>query len=226
MMTIIMIDVEAGKEDLFKHLYKNLMELREGVDQDKIQFLYQAKCFTHSDISLLVDIKDPEALPSFITNILLQMDGVWDIQVIPLLNPRFFELPAKMKEGIQSHFTVTLDVRSNKTKTIYNKVVEMAANDDNVITFLAYSFYSYENDIILSLLAPDMRSASEFVTTNFRSMDGVIDTVVWEIDKWKFIISAVDLMKFINSTRKDDQIDEERWEKSYKALMDSYICAI
>lgn len=226
MMTIVMIDVEAGKEDLFKRLYTNLVELRESKVSEKIQFLYMAKCYTHSDISLLVEVKDPEALPPFIVNILLQMDGVWDIQIIPLLNPNFFEIPGNIQKDNYEHFTLTLDVRSNKTKAVYNKLKEMATEENNSITFLTYSFYSYENDLILSFLAPDMATAGKFVRDKIRQIDGVVDTVLWQIDKWKFIISAVDLLKYINKTREDNPISEEKWEKSFKALMDAYICAI
>ena len=226
MMTVSMIDVEAGKEDLFDRLYQNLTELRDSPASEKIQFLYMAKCYTHSDISLLVDVMDPEALPPFITSILLQMDGVWDMQIIPLLNPVFFEIPPTIKKGNYEHFTVTLDVKSNKTKSIYNKLKEKAEAEDSVITFLAYAFYSFENDIIFSFLAPDIVGAGKYVREEIRNMEGVIDTFLWQIDKWKFIISAVDLLKFINTTRGENPIGEDDWAKKYQALMDAYICAI
>jgi DNA-binding Lrp family transcriptional regulator len=218
--------VEAGKEDLFDRLYTNLNETKDTVAGEKIQFLYMAKCYTHSDISLLVEVKDPEALPPFIVNILLQMDGVWDIQLIPLLNPCFFELPGNIKKGDYTHYTVTLDVKANKTRSIYKHIKEMAASEDNTITFLTYSFYSFENDLILSFLAEDIKKAGKFVREQIRSMDGVIDTFLWQVDKWKFIISANDLLTYINRTRGENPISEEAWEKSYKALMDAYICAI
>jgi len=225
MMTIIMIDVEAGKEDLFDRLFDNLKELTDTQVKDKIQILYLAKCYTHSDISLLVDVKDPEALPPFIVNIILQMDGVWDIQIIPLLNPNFFEIPDVVKKGDYSNFTLTLDVRSDKTKTVFNKLKEMAADKNSAISFLAYSFYSYENDIILSFQARNLPEAGKFVLEQIRQLDGVIDTYLWQIERWKFVISANDLLNYINSTRTEDPITVDLWEKDYQALMDAYICA-
>jgi DNA-binding Lrp family transcriptional regulator len=225
MMTILMIDVEAGKEDLFDRLYKNLTEMTDTQVKEKIQILYLAKCYTHSDISLLVDVKDPEALPPFIVNIILQMDGVWDIQLIPLLNPNFFEVPEVIKKGSYENFTVTLDVRSDKTKTVYNQIKEMAADPNTALSFLAYSFYSYENDIILSFQAKDLPNAGKFVNEEIRAIDGVIDTYLWQIERWKFVITAKDLLDYINSTRTENPITYEEWEQSYQALMDAYICA-
>ena len=225
MMTILMIDVEAGKEDLFERLTARLRELSDSEVSEKIQFLYMAKCYTHSDISLMVEVKDPEALPSFITNILLQLDGVWDIQLIPLLNPKFFDLPPFIIEGDLDHFTVTLDVKSTRTRAVYNTLTEMAASADNAISFLAYSFYSYENDIILTFLAPDMAEAGKFVQEKLRSMDGVIDTFLWQVDKWDFIINPDEMLKYINTIRADDPINDKEWKDQYEKLMNAFICA-
>jgi len=93
MMTIIMIDVEAGKEDLFERLNTKMEELKTSNKYDKIKILYMVRCYTHSDISLMIDVQDPEKLPIFITDELLKMNGVWDLQTIHLFNPNFFKIP-------------------------------------------------------------------------------------------------------------------------------------
>ena len=53
MMTILMIDVEAGKEELFERLGAKLNEVKTQGKYDQIKILYQARCFTHSDISIM-----------------------------------------------------------------------------------------------------------------------------------------------------------------------------
>jgi hypothetical protein len=109
MMTILMIDVEGGKEDLFEQIIEKLNELKEQHFFKQIQVLYLTKCYTHSDISFMVDVKDPEILPTFITKVILPLDGVWDIQIIPLLNPNFFQIP---KEFTQKDFNHTKGFQS------------------------------------------------------------------------------------------------------------------
>ncbi|UCH88329.1 MAG: hypothetical protein JSV49_08685 [Thermoplasmata archaeon] len=226
MMTIVMIDVEAGKEDLFDRLYTNLSEMKDKMVSDKIEILYVAKCYTHSDISLMVDVKDPEALPPFVVNIILQMDGVWDIQLIPLLNPRFFKIPEGIEEKGFHHFTVTLDVRAQKTKSVYKNLIEMASKEEDAIPFIAYSFASYENDIILSFLSQDIASAGRFVEEKIRSIDGVIDTYLWQIEKWQFICSDQEWLSCIQSVPTEEPLELDIIERSFKKIMDSYISAL
>jgi len=225
MMTILMIDVEAGKEDLFESLHKKLKELRENQTYKGIDVLYLARCFTHSDISLMIDLADPEILPEFITQEILKMEGAWDIQTIHLLNPHFFKLPPNMNYKTYGHFTITLDVRSDRTDEVFKEIRNLAASDEAAISFLAYSFHSYDNDIILSLLAPDIQSAGKFVDDKIRTVNGVIDTFLWQISKWKFVISEKDWFKYINYSRLADDVDLEHWDDAYNDLAASFICA-
>jgi DNA-binding Lrp family transcriptional regulator len=220
MMTILMIDVEGGKEGLFKQLFLKLKETKKSNEFDKIQILYLSRCYTHSDISLMIDVKDPEQLPDFITEVILDLDGVWDIQMIPLLTPNFFEIPEFIQKMKYKHFTITLDVKSDKTKSVFQELQKIAATDKIAITFLAYTFYSYDSDIILTLLSPDMASAGKFVKEELRTIDGVIDTLLWQMETWKSIITDDEWKEYINTYLKLNLIDIalEKWK------MDDYIC--
>jgi DNA-binding Lrp family transcriptional regulator len=220
-----MIDVEAGKEDLFERLNKKLKEVKSTRIYKDIKILYFARCYTHSDISLLVDAKNPNLLPKFITELLLKMDGAWDIQIIPLLDPTFFNIPKYIKDGNYQHFTITLDVKSGKTESVFSYLKEFAATDEAAISFLAYSFYSYDNDIILSLLARDIAQAGKFLSEKIRTIDGVIDSFLWQIEKWQFVISDKDWLEYINYFRMADFDNQELWEGSHKVLIESYLCA-
>jgi DNA-binding Lrp family transcriptional regulator len=215
MMTIMMIDVEAGKEDLFERLATKFKEIQEANKFEKIEILYMARCFTHSDISVMLEVKDAEALPGFITEYILKTDGVYDLQFIPLFNPNFFKLPSYVNRKDFKHFTVTVDIRSHKTETVFKYLQEFAATEEAAISFLAYSFYSYDNDIILSLLAPSLEDANKFITNKIRSIDGVIDTLLWQIEKAQFIIPHEDWLKYINYFRMEDFVSEELWDESY-----------
>lgn len=214
-MTILMIDVEAGKEDLFERLVTKLDSMKSSNVHEKIEILYLARCFTHSDISLMIDAKDPEALPAFITDVILKMDGVYDLQTIPLFNPNFFKLPSYVNKVDFKHFTVTLDVLSNKTEDVFKYLRDFAATEEAAISFLAYSFYSYDNDIIISLLAPSIEEAGKFVNEKIRSIDGVIDSFLWQIEKSKLIISQANWLEYINYFRMEDIVSEEFWDESY-----------
>lgn len=220
MMTILMIDVEGGKESLIKRLYQRLNEVKKSNKYDKIEILYLARCYTHSDISLMVDVNDPEQLPIFITDDILPLDGVWDIQMIPLLNPNFYEIPKFIRKKKYKHFTITLDVKSEKTKSVFKSLQKIAATEDIAITFLAYTFYSYESDIILTLLSSDMSSAGKFVKNKLRTIDGVIDSLLWQMEMWKSVITEDEWREYINNYLRKDSIDLaiEQWK------MDGFIC--
>ena len=220
MMTILMIDVEGGKENLLKQLFHRLQEVKKSKKHNKIEILYLSRCYTHSDISLMIDVKDPERLPDFITDVILTLDGVWDIQMIPLLNPNFFQIPKYIRKKKYNHFTITLDVRSDKTKTVFRRLQKIAATDEIAITFLAYTFYSYDSDIILTFLSPGMSQAGAFVKDKLMTIDGVIDTTLWQMETWKSVITIDEWKEYINHYLKLDPIDIalEKWE------MDGYIC--
>jgi DNA-binding Lrp family transcriptional regulator len=218
MMMILMIDVEAGKEDLFNRIHDKLSKMKSSIQSDDVKMLYLATCFTHSDISLMIDVNNPDVLPSTIINPLLKMDGVWDIQIIPLLDPQFFKIPSYIEKNNYEHFTITLDVKSENTETVFNYLREFAATEEAAISFLSYSFYSFDNDIIISLLARDIRDAGKFVKEKIRTIDGVIDTFLWQVDKWRFVVSHFEWLNYINFHRLDDLLESE-------LLDDTYICA-
>jgi hypothetical protein len=111
-------------------------------------------------------------------------------------------------------------VKSKQTKSVFKKLKKIAATDEIAITFLAYTFFSYENDIILTLLSPDMSSAGKFVKNKLRTIDGVIDTLLWQMDTWKSIITENEWKEYINQFLEKDLIDIalDKWE------MDDYIC--
>ena len=217
MMTIIMIDVEAGKEDLFDRIYKKYESFKNDYIFKKNKMLYLSRCFTHSDVNMMFEVKDYEALPRVFNEFLLDMEGVWDCQVIQLFNPNFFKIPKYVDLEKWGRFTVTLDVKSNKTGEVFKTVRDLAATDEAAITFLAYTFYSYDNDLIFSLLAQDVASAGKFLDEKIRTIDGVVDTELWELQKWKFAIPHEDWVKYINYYREGDLTDED-------IIDDAFIC--
>ena len=69
-----------------------------------------------------------------------------------------------------------LDVKPTKTEEIFKYIRKIAATEDYAITFLAYTFSSYESDIIFTLLSPDVEHAGKFIREKIRTIDGVIDS--------------------------------------------------
>jgi DNA-binding Lrp family transcriptional regulator len=212
-----MIDVEAGKEDLFERIYDKYQDLKDWPLLKQVNLLYLDRCYTHSDINMMLDVKDFEVIPRFFTEFLQDIDGVWDLQIIQLFSPNFFKIPDYVDLETWGRFTVTLDVKTSKTEAVFKYLRDFAATDEAAITFLAYSFFSYQNDIILTLLAPDIKSAGKFVDEKIRSIDGVIDSVLWEIEKWQFAVPHEEWVKYINYYRKGDLADDEVFD-------DAFIC--
>lgn len=212
-----MIDVEAGKEDLFERIYEKYNELKDWPLFKQVKLLYLDRCYTHSDINMMFDVKNFKQLPRIFFEFLLDMDGVWDLQIIQLFTPNFFKIPKYVDLKKWGRFTVTLDVRPERTESVFKYLRDLAATEEAAITFLANTFYSYENDIIFTLLAPDIKSAGKFVDEKIRTIDGVIDSVIWEIEKWQFAIPHKKWVKYINHYRKGDLDDEDVFD-------DAFIC--
>jgi hypothetical protein len=212
-----MIDVEAGKENLFERIYDKYNSYKNDYIFKKNKMLYLSRCYTHSDINMMFDVKDYETLPRIFNEFLLDMDGVWDCQVIQLFDPNFFKIPKYVDLEKWGRFTVTLDVKSNRTGEVFRTIRDLAATDEAAITFLAYTFYSYDNDLIFSLLAPNIANAGKFIDEKIRTIDGIVDTELWELEKWKFIISHEEWVKYINYYREGELDDEEIFD-------DAFIC--
>jgi hypothetical protein len=212
-----MIDVEAGKEDLFERIYEKYNSFRNDYIFKKNKMLYLSRCYTHSDINMMFDVKDYETLPRVFNEFLLDMNGVWDCQIIQLFNPNFFKIPKYVDLDNWGRFTVTLDVKSNRTGEVFKTIRDLAATDEAAITFLAYTFYSYDNDLIFSLLAPNIANAGKFIDEKIRTIDGIVDTELWELEKWKFIIPHDEWVKYINYYREGELDDEEIFD-------DAFIC--
>ncbi|UCE39278.1 MAG: hypothetical protein JSW00_08685 [Thermoplasmata archaeon] len=217
MMTIVMIDVEAGKEDIFERINEKYKELRDWQLFKQVKLLYTDRCYTHSDINMMFDVKDFESLPRLFTEFLLKMDGVWDLQIIQLFTPNFFKIPDYVDLESWGRFSVTLDIKPEKTESVFKYLRDFAATDEAAITFLAYTFFSYQDDIIFTLLAPNIKQAGKFVDEKIRTIDGVIDSMIWEIEKSQFAIPHSEWVKYINYYRIGDLLDEEVFD-------DAFIC--
>ena len=145
------------------------------------------------------------------------MSFIDDGKAMAVDNPNFFKIPKYVDLEKWGRFTVTLDVKSNKTGEIFKIVRDLAATDEAAITFLAYTFYSYENDLIFSLLAPNIAAAGKFIDEKIRTIEGIVDTELWELEKWNFTTPHEDWVKYINYYREGDLKDEEIFD-------DAFIC--
>jgi hypothetical protein len=173
----------------------------------------------------MIDVEDPESLPAFLTKFVLQLEGVYDLQAIHLFNPNFINIPPYIEEDKYEHFTVTLDVKSKKTEEVFNYLKKFAAADEVAITFIAYTFYAFDKDIIFTLLSPDIKQAGRFVNEKIRPIEGVVDSIIWQTEKWEFAIPSNEWLKYINYFRADNPISQKIWDEQYSELAQSYIVA-
>jgi len=213
MMFVLMIDVEGGKEGMWNSLTDVCTETEGDIEP-----LYATRCITHGDISLIMNVKDADELPKFINTTLKPLGGLRDIWMFTMVSPRFFRLPSLIPDKVYP-FTVTIDALTQKYDDIYETLTEIKPIDNVIPTYISYTFQSFEDDIVMSMLAPDIFTVDQFVIDHIRSIDGIFDTKTYAISKSKILTPLKNWRRYINkwSYTREDIVSEDTKEEDLKS---------
>jgi len=201
MMCVLMLDVEGGKESLWDDIVRLCSE-KEG----EVEPLYATRCVTHGDISLIMDVKDPDQISDFVSDTLAPLGGLRDLWMFNMINPRFFPIPLMTTSQELKPFTITIDGETEHYRAMFEAISNIQPTNDVIVTYLAYTFQSFEDDLVLSLLGKDIYTVDDFVINNIRQIDGIFDSKTYAISKTKILTSFKNWRNYINKysyTRKE-----------------------
>ncbi len=180
---VVRCDVLAGEEEqTWKDIKAVCRPEQEGVD-----FITMSTCQTSSDINVTLRGDSPEALAVFILDKLCPINGVTDLKIFMLLQPRVFT-PFTTLSPDMKLFTLAIDANPRLYKDVYTAISELPDEGPVTKTFLAYTFQSYDDDILLNFVAPSVDEAYKYVTDVLRTIPGVSDTKLFYQARGEFLV--------------------------------------
>jgi hypothetical protein len=126
------------------------------------------------------------------------LDYVQGFWIINLLEPRFFIPPEKTYQEL-SRFTLNISAEPKQNKNIYQKLSQLLPNKDFMISYIAYTFHNFKNDIIVSILCTGRSNLDNIVETNIKNLEGIKDIEITRITKTKRLASVEEWRSFAGS---------------------------
>lgn len=143
---------------------------------------------TQEDTSLILDVKDPDALTDFLIKHVATLKHVRGIWVINMAKMKFFRIPLDRPRDF-SRYTVTIDATPKKLDSIYEEISGFKPGRDVMINYIAHTFQSFNASIMVSVLARSRNHMESFVEELIDPLDGVLGTEITYISKTKRLVT-------------------------------------
>ncbi|MFH1226750.1 MAG: hypothetical protein V1701_02465 [Planctomycetota bacterium] len=158
-----------------------------GILGEKGRLLYMTKRTGYNGVSLLVHIKEQEAVADLVSNRLSKIAGVNRLWVTPLYRPRFFPLPKDTHQF--KRFVVTLKVTPSELGNVHKRLLNPDLPDGLKKVYYAFTFQLYDDVIQMSYLADKDATMNDFVTQKINTLKGVQKSSIYPIEKTKPFIT-------------------------------------
>jgi len=122
-------------------------------------------------ISILLDVKNLDAVNKVFVRNVHTMAAVKDTRTIPIMSPLYFPLPEGHPKDLDS-FLVYLRVTPERYKAAYERIIGTKPPEGTYVRYLSYSFG--DDDIILNVLSADRETARNFVERRIMKIRGVV----------------------------------------------------
>lgn len=171
-------------DHLWDHVEKNHGHWRSK----DVMPIYMTRRHAPEDTSLIVYSSDPDALSDFLLKHIATVKHVRGIWVINMAKMRFFRLPADRPRDF-SRFTVTIDAMPDHLEAIYDEISSFEPGRDIMINYIAHTYQSFNESIMISVLARGREHMEAFVNDCIRSIDGVVKAQLTNISKTLRLVS-------------------------------------
>jgi len=156
---------------------------------EKVRPLYMTERHLQEDTSLILDVRDPDALTEFLMEHIAKLKHVRGFWVLNMAKMRFFRLPLDRPSDFQ-RYTVTIDAMPNHIERIYDTISAFKPGRDVMINYIADTFESYSAAIMVSVLARSKNHMDAFVEECIRPIEGVKGTEITHISKTKRLVTS------------------------------------
>jgi hypothetical protein len=155
---------------------------------DEVRPLYMTERHMQEDTSLILDVKNPDALNDFLMKHLAKVKHVRGIWVLNMAKMKFFRIPLDRPREF-SRFTVTIDAVPAHLDKIYDTIAGFKPGRDVMINYVANTFESFSAAIMISALARSRNHMESFVEDCIQPLEGVMGTELTYISKTKRLVT-------------------------------------
>jgi hypothetical protein len=181
---------------VWDHVLKN-----HGAWRSKeVKILYMTRRHLQEDTSLIVDSTDADTLADFLLKHIATIRYVRGIWVINMAKMRFFILPIEQARDFL-RFTITVNAKPDHLQRIYDEVSSFEPGRDVMINYIAQSFQSFSESIMVSALARGRKHVDAFVNECLRPIDGVLGVEVTQISKSIRLVSQDEWLESVGPLR-------------------------
>lgn len=156
---------------------------------DKVKLLYMTHRHLQEDISLIFETENLNILSDFLTKYVAPNECVRGMWLINLTKMKFFKIPSDFPEGF-SRYTLTIDVKPNRLKQVFETISSFRFGRDIMINYIAQTFHSFHSSLMVSVLAKSRNHLDAFVRGCIEKMDGVMEVETTHISKTMRLVPA------------------------------------
>jgi hypothetical protein len=206
----------AGNIDkLWDYIIRNYKRWRKN----DINIMYLTHRSMENDISMFIDVSNPDELSKFLIKKIGPRDEVEGFWVFNFLEPKFFQIPSGIPHNL-SRFTVTITAEPQKYANIYKTLTHYLPTKQVIPAYVAYTFHGFKSDLIMSILSDGQTTVNSFVEKYIKSLDGVNRTQITRISKTQRLVTSKEWIERAGShfvPLKGKKIDD------FKALEEDWI---
>jgi hypothetical protein len=226
-MTVI---VRLFAKKSLEKLWEDIEEKMPKAESKDLIPLYASQQEGKDFINVIFEAMNFEVLKDVLTENLPTLVDVRKTRTIPMLEPTYFLMPKAHPKDLE-RYLISLVVEPRKAQTIHSNIVNYEFPEKVFLTYLTFSLG--EDDVLLSILAENRKSAQAFAQNAFDTMDGVINyqisnqlrtkrlasKEVWRRHQSKYLSS-------FNKEHEQDYDDDFDWTddfEEYAAMMGAFV---
>ncbi len=203
------IYVEKGSNDVWDYILTHY----EDMKTDKITPLFVTRSVNDGETTFIVDAKDADALSEYIFEHFSKIDTVHNINVVSMMKPVFFAIPPDLED--LNRYTVSLKCKPSEYESVFTRVSELRPSGTNYPTYAAITLQDNNQDIIISMLSPNMPTLEAYIKEWLSSIDGVINMNVSTVSatrklatkfEWKRTIHPITVWESLTSRDYEDKV--------------------
>lgn len=170
------------------HVWDHVMRNHTHWHSKDVKLIYMTRRHLLEDTSLIIDARDPDSLAEFLLRHICTLKYVRGISVLLLSKMRFFSVPPERPVDF-TRFTITIDAIPEFMDKIYDSISAFKPGRDITITYIAYSFQSFNASIVVSVLARSRNHLDAFISNYLKPLKGLVDTEITAISKTTRLVS-------------------------------------
>jgi hypothetical protein len=216
MMVIARIFPTESKEDL----WKSLVETVPGLRLEDVTPLWLAQRQEDDFVSIVFDARSFEAMVPVFLDHLKDCRPVRRTKTSPLLNPVFFPVP---KEGAEKlhRYRLALKVETSELRNVFERLARLEHRPEVFPTYQAISLG--DDDILVSILAPDRGTAEEVVQKEIVGWPGVMEAALTTVTKSLRVATGEEWLRYRESHYLTPATEEEGFDWLDAAMSGAFV---